>query len=148
MAGGLQVQVKQSGRVRPARLDNGVLTAIGNEMVKRQLERWSKGINADGNQAKPLGKKYFFVKKAYLRQEHPIRDNRFTGALAANFQLRKAIDGVIRAEPTQRATRAAAAKADQYEQMIGFSGPEINEILKESVGAYGDWVEKAWIPIK
>jgi hypothetical protein len=145
---GTGIQVKQTGRVRPANLDNGVLTAIGKHMVAEQLIRWAKGINADGNKAKPLSKKYFFLKRAYSGNTRPIRDNKMTGALVQNFQLRKANDGQIRAEPTRRLTRAHAQRAEQYENMIGFSGPEINSLFKDAQVAYGQWLQKAWFQIK
>jgi hypothetical protein len=151
MADTFSVKVKRTGRFKPANLDNAGLTRIGNTMVEAQLKRWALGINAEGNAAKPLGKKHFFEKRGYFRKmgitRPVIRDNNVTGALVKNFTLRKAISGVIRAEPTQRATRAHANRAQLYEEMIGFSGPEQVLLFKTAQAEYGDIFTKAWVPI-
>jgi len=142
----LSVKVKQAGRMKPPNLDNAVLTAIGKEMVAEQLARWAKGINADGAPAKPLSKKYTFIKKYVTGKHVPIRDNYMTGALVHNFQLRKATDGVIRAEPTQRMTRQHSIRSDLYVQMTGFSPPETVKILKNVGEGYQKYINKGWQP--
>jgi hypothetical protein len=150
MGDAFTVKVKRSGRVRKPNLDNGGLTRIGKDMVVQQLARWAAGFNANGNSAKPLAKKSFFVKQAYFRKgiNRPvIRDNNMTGSLVNNFSLRKAIAGTIRAEPTQRSTRAHANRSQYYEEMIGFSGPEQVRIFKNAQDEYGDIFTKAWVPV-
>lgn len=148
---GISIKVLKSGRIIPARLDNAGLTRIGDAMVALQLKRWSLGLNADGNAAKPLGKKTFFAKRGYFKKagitRPVIRDNNMTGSLVANFSLRKAINGVIRAEPTRRETRAHASRADSYVQMIGFASYEQVQIFETAFAEYGQIFTKAWIPI-
>jgi len=144
---GLSVAVKQSGRFKPANLDRGDLTFIGLGMVAAQKERWSKAINADGNPAKRLSIKYFFEKRK-LRGGNPKRDMYMTGATVKNFALRKAVDGVIRAENTSRAGRAHANRAQNFEQMIGFAGSDQIAVFRLSQATYyGPWMQKAFIPI-
>jgi len=142
----LSVKVKQAGRMKPPNLDNGQLTAIGKQMVAEQLARWARGINADGGAAKPLSKKYTFIKKYVTGKRVPIRDNYMTGALVRNFQLRKAADGVIRAEPTQRMTRQHSIRSDQYVQMTGFSPQETVKILRNVGDSYQKYIQKGWTP--
>lgn len=141
------VKVKRTGRVQPANLDNGPLTEIGRLMVKAQLQRWSQGVNAEGNKAKPLSKRYLFIKQAYTKVHRPIRDMKMTGRTVANFQLRKAVNGTIRAENTTRAERTKAQRAQGYEEMIGFAGSDQMTVFRASQIQYGNWLQKAWIPI-
>jgi hypothetical protein len=151
MARGLSVKVKKTGRIKEARFDFAGLTRVGILMVDNQLHRWSLGLNASGNPAKPLSKKSFFEKRAYFKKKGitraVIRDNRMTDALYMNFSLRKAIAGYIRAEPTQRDTRAHATRAQQQEEMIGFAGYEQIQIFEKAHQEYGKVFTKAWIPI-
>jgi len=147
MPNGFTAKVR-TGRVRPPRLDGGQQQALGEEMVKQQKARWATGVNADGQNAKPLSKKYIFQKKKYRNiRGQPIRDNRMTGVLVKNFALRKAINGNIRAENSTREARAHANRAVQYDNMIGFSGKDTVAILKEANDLYGDALKKAWVPI-
>jgi len=147
MAASLAVKVKKTGRVRPPQLDNGQLTYIGRLMVAAQKDRWSKSIDAEGNQAKPLSMRYFFKKRKYLGVNQPRRDNRLTGLMAQNFQLRKAINGVIRAEPTSRMARQHANQAQGFEEMIGFAGSDQTVVFRAAQREYGAWLQKAWVPI-
>ena len=144
----VSVKTKRTGRVQAARLDNAALTAIGTVMVQEQKARWEKGVNADGTAAKPLSKRYTFIKKAYRKVSRPIRDMKMTGRTLENFQLRKAIDGVIRAEPTQRETRRRAQIAQKIEEMIGLAPADQIAIFRATQAKYGDWVKRAWIPIQ
>ena len=144
----VKVKVKQTGRVKAPRLDNGQLTKIGNLMVKTQKERWAKGLNASGNNAKPLSKKYTFIKKKFRGVNRPLRDNQMTGVLVANFTLRKAIDNVIRAENTSREARAHANRAQGFDEMIGFSGPDQVDLFRSVQAEYGAWAKKAWFQIR
>jgi hypothetical protein len=148
MSDGVKIRVTQTGRVKPPNLDNGQLTAIGREMVEAQKLRWSKAINADGNPAKPLSKKYLFMKKKFTGASRPRRDMKMTGQTVANFGLRKAINGVIRAENSTRETRRRAQRASDTEQMIGFSGSDQVTVFRESQTQYGKFLQRAWVPLK
>jgi hypothetical protein len=117
-------------------------------MVAAQKDRWSKAINAEGNAAKPLSKKYFFMKrKAMGGRGRPVRDMKMTGVTVENFQLRKAINGIIRAENTTREARKHATKSQKIEEMIGFAGTDQIGVFKDAQAQYGKWPQKAWIPI-
>ena len=141
----MKIQVKRGGRTKPPVLDNAQLTYIGKHMVVAQLVRWANGINADGAPAKPLSKRYFFVKRYVTGQQRPIRDNKITGALVKNFQLRKAAQGTIRAEPTQRLTRQHSNRAEQYQQMTGFAPSDTVSLLKNVGDQYQKWAAGAWV---
>lgn len=143
----MTIKVKRTGRIQAPNLDMRAYTDIGNLMVKNQKERWSKAINAEGNAAKPLSVKYIFEKRAYTGNTKPKRDMKMTGDTIANFQLRKARDGVIRAENTSRLAKQKAQRAQNYEQMIGFSGEEQVAIFKKGEEIFGDKMKRAWIPI-
>jgi len=145
----VKIKVKQTGRVQKPKLDNGPLTRIGLQMVEAQKERWSRAANAQGMQAKPLSKKYFFMKRKHQGGKgRPVRDMKMTGLLIENFSLRKANEGVIRAENTSRAGRQHANQAVQYEDMIGFSGPEQLAAFRNFQAEYGQWAKRAWIQIR
>ena len=64
-----------------------------------------------------------------------------------NFTLRKAINGVIRAENTSRLARKHALGSQTAEEMIGFAGSDVALAMKASEKACGKWMTKAWIPI-
>jgi hypothetical protein len=147
MSDGLGVKVTKSGRLRGPDLSDPQLKIIGDAMVKAQKARWDDGVNAEGNQAKPLSKKYFFMKRAYTHQTSPIRDMKMTGATVANFTLRKANNGTIRAENTSRAGRSHANRAQSFEEMIGFAGSDQIAVFRESQLQYGLFLQKAWVPI-
>ena len=147
MAGAVGIKVKKTGRLKKPTLDHGALTAIGQEMVAEQKKRWSQGINADGMKAKPLSKPYLYKKAKIRRTNRPIRDLNLTGLLLQNFTLRKAINGVIRAEATSRAARKHAVSAQQGDQMIGFSGSDVKEVYEGVAKRYGVLAQKLWVPI-
>jgi hypothetical protein len=142
----VSVKVKRTGRVKAPNLDQGPMTRIGNAMVAAQLERWSKGINAEGNPAKKLSVKYAIIKQKTLHKK-AIRDMRMTGALAENFKLRKAIGNEIRAENTSRMGRLHANRAQGYDQMIGFAGSDQTAVFREAQTEYGKWLTQAWVPL-
>jgi len=143
----VRIQVKQTGRVQPAKLDHGELTTIGQHMVAAQKDRWSRAINAEGNPAKKLSVKYFFIKRR-IRGGNPVRDYHLTGTLLANFQLRRAMEGQIRAEPTSRKARDEASGAESIEQMIGFAGSDQTALFRDALSTYGKKMQKAWVPLK
>lgn len=147
MAGPVSVKVKKTGRLKKPTLDHGPLTAIGTDMVAKQKQRWAQGINADGMRAKPLSKPYLYKKAKIRRTNRPIRDLNLTGLLLSNFTLRKAINGVIRAEATSRAARKHAVSAQQGDQMIGFSGSDVKEVYEGAEKQYGILARKMWVPI-
>jgi len=142
-----KISIKRSGRLRPpTMLLNAELTRIGQLMVKNQKARWAAGINANGIKAKALNRRYYFVKKAFRRITDPIRDNEMTGDLKNNFTLRRASAGIIRAQPTARFPRQKAFRAEQYEEMIGFSPPEQVAIVYEVIKVMLKYAQVAWEP--
>jgi len=144
---GLTIKVKKSGRLKGPNLADPQLHAIGDVMVAEQKKRWEDGLNADGIPARKLSRRYFFIKRKYTRQVSPIRDMKMTGATLANFSLRKAAQGVIRAENTFRETRRRANVAQAAEQMIGLSSSDQIAIFKASQLQYGLLLKKAWVPL-
>lgn len=147
MADGITVKTKRTGRVQAANLDRDALTFIGNVMVDSQKGRWAQGINAEGNPAKKLSVRYAIIKGKYLRTNAPKRDMVMTGGTRDNFQLRKAINGVIRAENTTREARRKAQAAQSFDEMIGLAGRDQIKIFEASKIKFGQWLRKAWIPI-
>jgi hypothetical protein len=146
MAGGVQITVPKTGKVRGPNLSDPQLKAIGDAMVAEQKARWGKSIDAGGQPAKKLAVRYAIIKQAVLHKR-AVRDMRLTGATIANFTLRKAADGRIRAENTTRLERAKALRANSYDQMIGFANSDAKVVFDETQVQYGKYVQTAWIPI-
>jgi hypothetical protein len=146
MANGVQIQVTKSGRVRGPNLADPQLAAIGAAMVAEQKDRWSKAIDANGQPARKLSVKYAIIKQAVLHKR-PSRDNVMTGLMKQNFTLRKAANGVIRAENTTRLARQHAQRANSYDQMIGFAVTDAKVIFDGAQAEYGKYVNTAWIPL-
>ena len=144
----VKIKVTETGHVKKPKLDGGQLTRIGTQMVLDQKARWAAHKNAMGQEAKPLSKKYVFIKKKIRGGGRVYRDNNLRGALLANFQLRKAINGEIRAEPTSRVGRAHANGAVLYEDMIGFSGPEQTALFKNVQDEYNGMLKSAWVKLR
>lgn len=137
---------------RLANLDNGQLTQIGRPMVIAQKQRIRRGINANNQPAKELSKAYKLRKTRVLRRigkltgTFAVRDMVFTGATLENFSLRKAINGVIRAEPSTQWARTRAQKAvsgGADAQLIGFSGDDATVVITEAERQYGHNIRKA-----
>lgn len=146
--GPVNLSVVKSGYIAKPTLDNSKLTRIGAGMVREQLARWAKHKNAYGNTAKPLSKRYTFIKKRVLGIARPYRDMRgLEGLVIPNFTLRKAANGQIRAENTTRKARQHARQAQGYDEMIGLSGPEQVSILRHVNSEYKALSVRAWIPI-
>jgi hypothetical protein len=145
MADGMKTTVK-GGRVRGPNLSDPQLKAIGDLMVAAQKERWLKGVDAAGQPAAKLSVRYAIVKQAVLHKR-PIRDNVMTGLLFNNFTLRKAADGVIRAENTTRLARDHARRANSFDQMIGFALTDAKVVLDETQAQYGEYAKRAFIPL-
>jgi len=143
----LNVKVKRTGRVKPPNLADPQLKTVGEEMVAAQKLRWSKAINAEGNVAKKLSVKYFFIKRKVRGVGRPVRDMNLTGQTIANFSLRKAAGGQIRAENSTRITRKRAMGVQGIEPMIGFAGTDQISLFKASQLQYGIYLQKAWVPI-
>jgi hypothetical protein len=146
MATTLNIQVKKTGRVRGPNLSNPQLRIIGDKMVAEQKARWSRVVNAEGNPAKKLSVKYAIIKQQYTHKR-AVRDMVMTGATLANFTLRKAAEGRIRAENTTRLERAKALRANKYDQMIGFALTDVKVVTDEAQTQFGDYVTKAWFPL-
>lgn len=147
MPDGMKVAVKKTGRIKPATLDHGPLTEIGRAMVLAQKARWARGVNANDQSAKPLSKKYLFIKQKIRGIHRPIRDMHLSGETIANFQLRKAINGVIRAENTTRKTRVRAQAAQKIAEMIGLAGSDQLVIFRNAQVQYGRALQKAFVPL-
>ena len=143
--GGMKVKYK-GGRIRTPKLTDPALIRIGNATVAEQKARWAKGMSANGVPAKKLSVRYAIIKQQKLHKR-PIRDNQMTGALIANFSLRKATNDVIRAENTTRMARQHANQSQQYEEMIGFALTDARVVIAASQKEYGAYVEKAFIPL-
>jgi hypothetical protein len=142
----VKITVKKDGRFRPPVLTDPQLTIIGNKMVAEQKDRWSKAIDADGQPAKKLSVRYAILKQQYTHKR-PVRDMKMTGLTIANFLLRKAGNGRIRAENTTRLERAKAWRANSYDQMIGFAMTDAKVVFDETELQYGKYVNTAWIPV-
>jgi hypothetical protein len=147
MATTLNMRVKKTGRVRGPNLSDPQLRAIGDKMVAEQKARWARSMNAAGVPAKKLSVHYAIIKQKYLHKR-PTRDMVMTGKTLANFSLRKAAEGRIRAENTTRLERAKALRANKYEQMIGIALTDLKVVTDESQAQYGNYVQKAWLPLE
>lgn len=147
MAIKLKVKVPRTGRVKKPNLDHASLTFIGRSMVLEQKQRWATGVTANEN-IKPLSKKYLFIKKKIRNVHRPIRDMHLTGDTIKGFQLRKAINGVIRAENTTRELRKRAQRAQGYAQMIGFAQSDLSHVFGLARYEYGKFLKHAWIPVR
>jgi hypothetical protein len=146
MRSSLNITVKRTGRVRPPKLDDPQLKAIGEKMVAEQKARWARSVDAGGQTAKKLSVRYAIIKQAVLHKRS-VRDMSMTGATIRNFQLRKATLGTIRAENTTRLERSKALRANSYDQMIGFATSDAKVVFDASQNEFGQWVNKAWIPL-
>jgi hypothetical protein len=143
---GVKITVVQTGRIRGPNLIDPQLKAIGEKMVAEQKARWGKHVNAAGQVAKPLSVRYAIIKQQTLHKR-AYRDMSMTGATIKNFTLRKAANGVIRAENTTRLERAKALRANGYDQMIGFAVSDAQTVFDETQIQFGKWVNQAWIPL-
>ena len=148
MAEEVKIKVTRTGRVKAPVLDGGKLTAIGNLMVTEQKQRWSKAVSADGSAAPPLSKKYIFIKAKIRRINRPVRDMNLTGTVLQNFMLRKAINSIVRAEPTSRLAREKARGAERYAQMIGFAPSDEKAVYAAAQKEYGELVKALWTSSK
>jgi hypothetical protein len=146
MANSVNINVKQSGRVRGPNLSDPQLKAIGEKMVAAQKERWAKVVDATGQPALKLSVRYAIIKQAVLHKR-ATRDMSMTGKTIANFTLRKAANGKIRAENTTRLERAKALRANSYDQMIGFATSDAQVVFDEAKAQYGLYLNTAWIPL-
>jgi hypothetical protein len=132
--------------VRAPNLSDPQLKAIGDAMVAEQKARWARSVDAAGQTAKKLSRKYTIIKQAVLHKR-PVRDMSMTGATVKNFQLRKAALGSIRAENTTRLERSKARRANGYDQMIGFALTDTKVVFDGAQAEYGKYVNKAWVPL-
>jgi hypothetical protein len=146
MANSVQVKVTKTGRVRGPNLSDPQLAVIGAKMVAQQKARWAKAVDANGQPAAKLSVRYAIIKQAVLHKR-PVRDMTMTGLLVQNFTLRKASNGVIRAENTTRLARLHARRANSYDQMIGFALADSKAVFDEAQAQYGQYVNTAWIPL-
>jgi len=143
----VKITVKKRGFFRAPKLDNGTLTQIGIEMVAAQKARWARAENADGTKAKPLSKKYIFQKAKIRRTNRPVRDLHLSGTLLENFSLRKAINGLVRANPTSRKAIEHARLGQEKEAMIGFAPSDIRVVGEAAEKAFADLTQRLWYQI-
>jgi hypothetical protein len=54
---------------------------------------------------------------------------------------------MIRAENTTRETRKRATTAQQYADMIGFAASDQIALFRACQTQYGQYVQKAWVPL-
>ena len=146
MATGVKIAVQSTGRVRGPNLSDPQLKAIGDRMVAAQKARWARAEDASGQPAAKLSVRYAIIKQAVLHKRAK-RDMSMTGQTVKNFTLRKAANGVIRAENTTRLERAKALRANSYDQMIGFAVSDTKVVFDEAQAQYGQYVNSAWIPV-
>lgn len=142
----MTITVTRTGRIRPPNLPDLQLKAIGLQMVLDQKARWAAGVNADGIPAKKLSVRYAIIKQAVLHKR-PKRDMTMTGRTVANFQLRKAANGIIRAENTTKLERQKCQTVQLYDQMIGFSLSDAKNVFQDIEKEFGKYVGTAWIPL-
>lgn len=146
MANSVKISAR-TGRVRGPNLSDPALKAIGDAMVAAQKDRWAKAVDADGQPAKKLSVRYAIIKQAVIHKR-PKRDMSMTGQTIANFTLRKAADGKIRAENTVKICRDKARRANGYDQMIGLALTDVKVIMDESQAQYGQYCKTAWLPVE
>lgn len=142
----MAITVKRTGRVRNPKLDDPQLKAIGDKMVAAQKARWAKSVNAAGQPAKKLSVRYAIIKQAILHKRSK-RDMLLSGRTIANFQLRKASKGMIRAENTTRMERLKARLANGFDQMIGFANTDAKVVFDGAQAEFGKYLNRAWIPL-
>lgn len=140
------IRVKRYGRVRMPNLADPQLVAIGQRLVAEQKARWLRSYNANGVSAKKLTVRYAIIKQA-ITHKRAKRDMVMTGTTMANFALRKAKDGIVRAENTTKLERDKAKRANNYDQMIGMALSDVKVAMDESRAQYGEYVATAWIPL-
>ena len=140
-----KLSVDQTGQLAAPVLTPAQLTEIGNNMVKIQKARWARAENVANESAKPLAKTTAKAKQTF--GQNPVRNMLMTGLVWRDFTLRSATMTEIRAENTSRAGRMHARKAQSFEQMIGFSPAERNEIFGMAYRAYDVYLQRAWRPI-
>jgi len=139
-----KMAVDKTGQVQPANLTSAQLKAIGQVMVRAQKERWSRGVNADDQTARPLHR--ITAKGKVTYGANPIRDMVMTGLTKENFTLRKWTATDIRAENTSREARRHARQAQRFEQMIGISPNDRDQIFGAVYRAYSAYLKRAWKP--
>jgi hypothetical protein len=147
MATSFNYNTKKTGRLRGPNLSDPRLKVIGDAMVAAQKDRWDRAVDAEGQAAKKLSVRYAIIKQALLHQR-PKRDMQMTGRTVANFTLRKAADGKIRAENTTRLERQKATRANSYDQMIGFAVSDLKVVFDETKAQYGQYAQTAWVPLQ
>jgi hypothetical protein len=141
-----KMNVDKTGQIAQPTLSSAECWAIGQEMVRSQKERWSKGINALDQAAKPLAPVTAKGKATYRGIGNPIRDMVMSGLTKDNFTLRKASMQEIRAENTSVEGRRRARQAQSFETMIGLSPTDRDHIFQAANRAYGVYLNRAWRP--
>ncbi|HEU0180298.1 MAG TPA: hypothetical protein VFV58_39180 [Blastocatellia bacterium] len=141
----VKVRVR-GGRFKQPNLSDPQLKTIGDSMVAKQFERWSKAVDAYGNPAPKLTPRYAIIKQKKFHVR-PVRDNKMTGLLIKNFGLRKAAQNTIRAENTSKTARDHARRAQGYAEMIGFAASDQVEVFTAANEQYGIYLKHAWVQL-
>ena len=137
---------KKTGKLKGPNLSDPQLRIIGELMVEAQTDRWFKSIDATGSPALKLARRYAIIKQSILHKRS-YRDMSLTGMTIKNFTLRKAANGIIRAENTAKLERDKARRANGYDQMIGFAVSDVKVVFEGAQEEYGAYVNTAWIPL-
>lgn len=140
----MKLTVKESGKLKALKLNAAQYRQLGNAMLAANKRRIARGINADGNPARPLSKAYEAIKRKVRRVARPIRDMRLTGVTMNSYQITRAHGGIIRAEPTTGTARTRAFMAQRLEPMIGFTPVEERAVIKEARAMFGKYVQVSW----
>jgi hypothetical protein len=143
-----KINVDQTGQIAAPVLNPAQLRGIGEEMVRSQKARWSRGVNIYDHNALPLARVTAKGKATYRGMGSPKRDMVMTGLTSDNFTLRKATMQEIRAENTSREGRRRARQAQSFEPMIGLAPSDQDNIFAAAYRAYGVYLQRAWRPTR
>lgn len=140
----MTMKVVQTGQLKALKLNAAQYRQLGNAMLDANKKRIRRGINAAGNPAKPLSKKYQRIKKKKRGVTRAIRDMWLTGLTMNSYQIVRAHSGVIRAEPRTAEGRKRAWAAQRLEPMFGFTPAEEKAVQKEARAMFGRNTRVLW----
>jgi hypothetical protein len=102
----------------------------GQAVVDSELDRMSRGINANDQPAKPLNPRY--EKRKLNVGASPIRDNRLTGETLASFGVLEAADGFARVGFSSESAEIKAERTQRIEPMVGLSPNDAQAPIKKA----------------
>ena len=143
----IKLKIHGKGELRMKQLPAAEWRKLGEAMLAANKRRILKGVNAEGQPAKPLAPKYARIKRKQLRISRPIRDMRLTGETLLSYQVVRASGGIIRCEPKTAQGRKKAFFCQRLEPMIGFTDYEEAAVMRTvrsmlGRGANLEWVRK------